>query len=266
MSSIEKYSDRIANYVYNDMSLLERKQFEEDLIRDNELAEEYKRQVHMVDYLKSRSALEEMTSATDLDEARRVVDDFYNSSGELSQESRPQPLKSKKVRRMLYPIIGVAAIFIGLLIYKISFLDPLNERLYNRNYKPLEASSFVYRGDQDQFDLMLKEGVSFYLQGSNRESNVLFKELFQGYPDNPEVSLYYGLSSLALEEYEEAIKLFELHIENNAKYTTEAKWYIGLCHVKLDNIAEARFYFEDLSQIGGYYGKKSLEILKKLDR
>lgn len=266
MSSIEKYSDRIADYIYNDMSLLERTQFEEDLVQDNELAEEYKRQVQMVDYLKSRSALEEMTSATDLEEARRVVDEFYNSSRELSQESRPQKLKSRKVRRVLYPIIGVAAIIIGLVIYKISFLEPLNERLYNRNYRPLEASSFVYRGEQDQFELLLKEGVSFYLQGSNLESNVLFKELFQGYPDYPEVSLYYGLSSMAIEEYEGAIKLFELHIENNVKYTTEAKWYLGLCHIKLDNFAKARFYFEDLSQIGGYYGKKSLEILKRIDR
>ncbi len=266
MSSIEKYSDRIANYVFNDMSLLERKQFEEDLLTDNELAEEYKRQVHMVDYLKSRSALEEMTSDPDMAEARRIVDEFYDSPEELNKESRPQPSKSIKVQRMLYPIIGVAAIFIGLVIYKISFLGPSNERLYNRHYKPLDASSFVYRGEQDQIDLKLREGLSFYLEGSYLESNVLFQELFQGYPNNPEAGLYFGLSRIALEEYEGAIRLLESHISNQTIYTTEAKWYLGLCHVKLDNNSEAELYFEDLSQIGGYYGKKSLEILKKLDR
>ncbi len=267
MSSIEKYSDRIADYLFNDMSLLERKQFEEDLLTDNELAEEYKRQDHMIDYLKSRSALEEMTSdSADMAEARRVVENFYNSEEGQGQDNRSLQSKGRKVSRLLYPLIGIAAIFAGFMIYKISFLDDFNERLYKRNYAPLESSNLVYRGEPKQFDLMLQEGLSLYLEGAYLESNSILMELIQEDPDNPQVGLYYALSRMALEDYEQAAKLFESHVSNQDQFVTEATWYLGLCYIKINSPEKARPYFEDLSKIGGFYGKKSSEILERLDR
>lgn len=264
MSSIEKYSDRIADYIYNDMGPKDRELFEIELLANQELREEYERQAGIIDYLISRSSLEEMISDPNLAEARRIADSYMDSSEMLTEEIEKGRPRFNVRRKVLYPVIGIAAALCAILLFRVSSSSNQNERIFSRYYNPLEASSFVYRGKQKQLDLLFKAGMSLYIEGAYLESTNSFEEIVSIDPDNIEANLYYGLSLVGEKRYKEAVEILEDYKERFNKYSIEATWYLGLCHLKLENSDQATSYFEELSEVGGYYGEKSQSILKRM--
>ena len=83
MAKLEEYSRKIADYIYDDMESGDRAVFEAELERNEELAEEYHRQVQVVNYLKARTKVDEYLHDPDMEEADRLVDEFFKDKDSI---------------------------------------------------------------------------------------------------------------------------------------------------------------------------------------
>jgi len=270
MSKTDRYSRRIANYLYKDLEGQERLAFEADLKHDPDLAFEFNRQSEMVDYFKSKTALDELEGSSDMDEAERLVKEFYAAKKLSQQDTDHQAVlntgikKGGQTRRIIYSLIAAAAVLMGILI--IGNQSPSNtcSRLYTSYYEPLNDVNFIGRGAQEVEFSEFQNALNQYLDGAYASSSRLLATIGAAYPGFAEAKLYYGLSLMGEEEYEASIKIFESFISEFEKYEAEAKWYLALSYLKLEKIPEAGELMTELAHQEGSLGKEAAKISKRL--
>ena len=260
MDSKNKYSERIAAYLFDDMTQEERVQFDNDLLIDEDLADEFEIQSNAISYIESRVILEDMKSDPYLSDAELLVDKYFESN----------KVKTKIItfnqNRRIYWVGAVAAVLVGL-ISAVSILiqDPIVS-LFTRYYSPIDEATISSRGDNGDLGTEISNAVQLYFNEDYIESTEIFKHLNGETPNNPIINLYIGLNSLALEEFEEAINQFEDYIDSYELFLPEVKWYLSLCYLKIGNAEKARILLNELENYPGKLGDDSKSLNKKLKR
>lgn len=287
MAKLEQYSRKIANYIFEDMEPEERVQFEAELESNEELAKEYRRQINAAKYLKTKAQVEEVVNDPDFAEAERQVEQFFrekdaaNDAGAAdttkasdaadaagaadSSNERPatRPSANRSLKRILYPLLAAAAIFTGIILVLQAPGDP-NERIFNRYYQPLADGRLISRGQTSGLSVTFEEALNLYFEEDYSQSASLFSELSQSDPNQPEYSLFEGLSVLGAGEYSKAATVFDSYLSRYDIYIPEAQWYLSLCYVKLEQPEKAKDLLNELSSLDGKYGVDSKKLLKKL--
>jgi len=270
MSKTDQYSRRIANYLYKDLEVQEKLAFEDDLKLDPDLAFEFNRQSEMVDYFKSKAVLNEMERSPDMDEAERLVREFYTSKDLQieAEDSRSDPNPGtenrKSLRRIIYPLIAAAAVLMGILIIRNESPASILSSLYSSYYEPLNDVNFTGRGAQDENVAEFQEALNQYLHGEYASSSRSLAKVGADYPDFAEAQLYFGLSLMGDAQYAASTKVFESFLTEFEKYEAEAKWYLALCYLKLERISEAGEIMSELANQEGRLGKDAAKISKRL--
>jgi hypothetical protein len=270
MSKTDQYSRRIANYLYKDLEGQEKLAFEADLKLDPDLAYEFNRQAEMVDYFKSKVVLDEMERSSDMDEAERLVKEFYASKDVQIKEEDPhadtKPVmeKRKTLRRIIYPLMAAAAVLVGVLIIRNESPALISSSLYSSYYAPLEDVNFTNRGTGTVEFVGFQDALNQYLNGAYASSSRLLAEVGAMYPDFAEAQLFYGLSLMGDAQYAASTKVFESFLSEFEKYEAEAKWYLALCYLKLERIPEAGDLMSELANQEGSLGKDAAKISKRL--
>lgn len=272
MSKIDQYSRRIANYLFDDMDQAERAAFEADLNIDPDLAFEFKRQSEMVEYLKTKAKLEEIENSPDMAEAERVVEAFFkekDSGGDEGADISEQTIISRKpkaIRRIIYPLLAAASIVLAVLLIRSIVQENLGSRLYASHYKPLDEVSFNDRGEGIDSYEIFRQGMEQYLDQDYSASTRTLSKLVAEHPDFAEAQLFLGLSLMGEEAYDSSAKVFKSLLENTNKYEPEAKWYLALCYLKLEDYSSTKSLVDELSNVGGEMGKNAQIISNRLGR
>lgn len=275
MSKVDTYSRRIANYIYNDMDALERVEFEKELLNDADLAQEFKIQSSAISYLKAKTVLEELRSSPDLEEADRIVNEYLDSRGDLKKSDQvvndPGPQKSSKhrltkVRKVLYPVLAAAAIISGVLIIHSLSGPDLNERLFNKYYEPLDDVNFTFRGENNATNVRFTNAISLYNDRDYVNASGILASLVVENPGFPESYIYLALSRIGEGQYSVAADLLRSYLDNFEKYQPEAKWYLGMCYLKMDRLPEAHELLSELTSLEGTYGRDSKVLEEKLKK
>lgn len=272
MSKTDQYSKRIANYLFNDMDSEETSAFEDELNVDPDFAIEFKRQSEMLDYLKTKSRLDEIEGSPDMAEAERVVAEFFKaeeaeSKGEAFGTEQPKSVPiSIYLRRVLFPIMAAAAVVSGILLFRNMGQLNMGDRLYSSYYKPLNEVSFTGRGEGVEVYEEFRMAIDQYLKEDFAKSTRMLSSLVAENPDFPEAQLYLGLSLMGVEEFPSSVEVFESYLANSTKYVYEAKWYLALCYLKVDDYQSAKTLIDELSGMEGALGRDAEKISKRLDR
>lgn len=275
MANPEQYSRKIAYYIYDDMEPGDRAQFEAELERNVELAEEYRRQLHVVQYLKARTQVSEYFDDPDMEEADRLVEEFYKEkeAAETTIESAPTTSskdapatssRSRSLKYILYPLTAAAAVVGAVLIINTFLPGNVNDRMYRKYYAPMEDASLISRGDGSDFSVDFNRALNQYLDGDYIQSGSEFSTLAVRDPQNAEAVLFRSLSLMGAEDYVESAKLWESFLSRFDTYQPEAKWYLSLCYLKLDQPDKAIPLLAEIASLEGKYGQDSQKLVKRL--
>ena len=262
-----KYSKRIANYLYNDMTDSERRAFDEDLLVNSELAEEYKFQEEVIRYLKAKTKLESLRSSPDLADAEKIANELLGSESEHCKQPNTKKalINRKSYRRILSPIIAAAAVLAVFFMTRNMVHSGLNDRLYSSYYEPFDVANFALRGAGTNEQDRLVEAIGLYQNEAYPQASELLSELILMNPESPEVPFFLALSNMGEGDFAQAAGLFNQFLRQFDKYRPEAQWYLSLCYLKLNEPGEAEQQLNQLTNTPGILGVNSQKMLKKLN-
>lgn len=179
--SEQEIQDKIDDFLLDNMSSEEKKEFELLREKDESVAAQYNLQKMIID---------EMRYQKDFD---RIV-------------SKPKIVMFSQ-KRIRLAIMSVAAIFIGVLLVNTIFVNKQMENLYTLNY---ESPSFdEFRGEQDALLEEFKSAISLLETNQIKEARSALLKLYdrqQDYPYYEAVRWYLSLTELKLHNRSKAKK------------------------------------------------------------
>jgi len=264
MNTTKKYSEIIANYLYDDMSQEEREKFENDLLVNEELAKEYQIQSAANRYIESRIVLEEMQSDPHLAEAEEFVEDYFDTELTATKSVTGRTRTGSSWKKNLYWMGAVAAVFIGIITtVSVLFSEP-SDTLFHKYYTAFDEATMSVRGNDSDLSNEISKGIGAYSSGDYEKSVQIFQQLSTGHPDNPVIKFYLGLNHMALKQYKTAIIQFEDYLNTYEVFIPEVKWYLGLCYLKSGDQENAILLLQDLEQYPGKFGEDAKTLKSKI--
>ncbi len=261
----EKRKYDIERYLNNEMSIGERLELEELLMNTPLLNE------HFVWNNKLNAFLRIETLRKQLDKIHtelyvpKQLKGHDNIGAKLSFKKVDIPVRKPKPQIIKIGKWVAAASIVILLafstIHITSNRKTVEDRLYAAYYEPFRnnTNSFFY-------STSLIEAKKQY---NNKEYGVawlLIDDLPNSVKIEAEKTLYAGLILMELERYTEAIDKFEsLQTDEKQKVIHSiSQWYLALCYLKTEKMADAIKLLEQIVEYKGYNHPKAKKIMKKL--
>jgi hypothetical protein len=250
---MDKNRHLISRYLEGELDPSEVTRFEEALIEDHELQDE-------LDLFRD---VDFALADTDLLELRAQLDELHE---ELTPQFEKRTRKSISKRVLNYAVAASIAVIISLGTYSLFFKKMSNNNIVSQFYKPYDVT-LVNRSANLVISDVLSQALYKYENAEYADAVELFKQVLIVNPKMTASNLYSGISYFELNEFENArsslIKVIE---HNNNLYIEQARWYLGLCYLMLDDKSNARQQFLELANKEGYYRDESQRILRKLNR
>lgn len=168
-------------------------------------------------------------------------------------------------KKFNWRIAASILLLIGLGSYFVFFNQSLsNNELYTKYFYPYE--NVIEPIVRDQMKLTKKgEVFSLYERGAYEKAIEGFNQLLsQNSFDVATLNFYKANAYLQLKEYEKAQPLFAKIVANkNKEWQAESLWYLGLISLKLNEVADAKKYFEELKN-QPFKNKEVNDLLDKL--
>lgn len=110
------------------------------------------------------------------------------------------------------------------------------------------------------------EAFRAYDQGDYERASLLFTNLINDDAANKDagVLMLLGNANLMIGKNAAARANFTDLLTNYDEYDTEAKWYLGLVHLRQGEEADARKYFEEVAATEGVFSERATRILKDI--
>jgi tetratricopeptide (TPR) repeat protein len=273
-------TERIENYLSNELSNTEREQFLKELENNVALQDELKLQQAVHQFIIGRTDIQEVGEDENLEQVSNKIEmaiDGLNASGAKNSEvrsfiseglkdlmdspekdSRPSVYNDNRTmnwigRNTFLWTIGAAAAAVLLIFLFIPGDDSTTgERLFNRYFNQLKPLSYAARGTS-QSDLAFFEGISAFKNGAYTDALTSLAKTDDESIYNAEALFYLPLTYMALNDFHKAVEMFDTYLSNYSKHEIEAKWYLALCYVKSGEFRKAIPYLNDVSEVESIY-------------
>ncbi|MBL7112747.1 MAG: hypothetical protein ISS19_12500 [Bacteroidales bacterium] len=258
------YKEIFDRYLDGRLSGEELKEFEKSLREDPELAGE------LDQYRKLHSTSEKLISGESADQqAKADIADYKQK--DIARDIDLQNFKrtlDQADRRRISPIWYAAAIALAgaITIAFILLLKGQTEmpEMFAKYYEPYHQSEKIIEITRSNDDLYFT--IQLFESGDYSRALVLFKQLADSSSFSSYSHFYAGLIYIHQEKWEMAIDAFIQVIEGgNSDILGDARWYLGLCYLRVENASAAREQFEFLSEAKNEYSKRARKILRHLD-
>lgn len=189
--------------------------------------------------------------------------------GEIRSSETPiKPLQSTTRKKFPFSISIAAMILVimGLSIHFI-FNQPENVSLFDQYYRPLDAPEDNFRSGENvqTVDERAKSASDAYDDLEYKKSIALYSELLKEYPDNSKYTLFLGLSYINDGKFDQAITLFNTHVDKNTPYDEDIEWYLALAHLRKGEIQTSKSMLLRISEDDkNYYSNTAKELVSKL--
>ena len=194
----------------------------------------------------------------------KIITKQLNELYKINKTKRSENIGTNIFRNYNQKNFVLLCVFIGflfILYFGIKHINNMNNfsgnDIFNKYYRPYKED--IYKGSE--FNISnIKENYAYgdYFKILENFNEISVKDSI--YID---VCFYKGLACIELNQIKSAIDNFTKIVLNaNNKYTHEARWYLALSYLKVDQIERAKDYFEDIIKIQRYKSKESKEILK----
>lgn len=259
-----EYSEYINDFISGTLPPDKMKEFQAKLAIDKELHEEYQILLRSREYIKARSMLEEIENDPYLEEAEELVrlhfDESEANPGDISCTIPDTTAKSvPSFRKIAFIIFPAAAVLAGVFIVFRFFLpiDPY-QLLYNHYYDPLK---------REVMELELVRGTSsrYFYPGMECYLNKDYECAIEHFSQIRESKYFLGLAYLGKEEPDQAMHYLEEFQKENPNHPG-VNWYLGLIHVSLQNLNQAKQYLNNLLIRENHYKPDAEKILHRIEK
>lgn len=237
-------------YVDNELLAHERIDFEYKLKKNEQLLKEVNLQENI------NNSIKELNLEATLNE---IYDEY--TSQEKQDISVTRTLNRKFKRWLVAASISVLLILGGGTTYLFQFRDISANRLYATYYTPFDYTD-SYILNSNSFNIAKQN----YMDGDYMNALILLKGISSSLNIEVERDFFIGLSLMEVGKYNNAIKYFEKIIssKNAFEYTSQIRWYMGLCYMKTGSNEKAINAFNTIVYNKDYNYKKAKKILRNL--
>lgn len=245
----EKIKVETHQYVDNELSPSQRVEFEHTLKKRLELSKEIYLQREV------NNSIENLILKEKLEEAYRN----YISAKEQRNTIRTFSI-SRKLKYWLVAASIAVLILGGGIAYYFQPNDSLENSLYAKYYAPYDYSGYMV--NSSSFSIAKQK----YMDGEYTNALLLLKDLPSSVTIEVERNLFIGLALMEVGKYSVAADYLEQVLNNQSKldYFPQARWYLGLCFLKIGDKEKAINTFRAIVDSNDYNYKKAKRILNKL--
>ncbi|HAG16979.1 MAG TPA: hypothetical protein DCG69_10755 [Bacteroidales bacterium] len=192
---------------------------------------------------------------------RGKLNEIYSKTQEVKKGGK----MIKMIKQNRFSAVAAMAAIV-LLIGAYWFLgntkESLNEKLYNTYYNQDEV--YVNTRSKVNLDIdVLQTGMSLLEKKDFNGALLEFNKL----PGSVTANYYAGVANMELKQHAVAVSKFDFVITNYLNlFYDQAKWYKGLCLVKLDRENEAISLFGEIANSESYFKEKAKEIVVDLKK
>lgn len=166
---------------------------------------------------------------------------LINTLKEIEKESNTIPVRSKRSRLIrLKQFTTIAACLMGIIFLGKFLSDPeyTNKDLYSQHF---EAYPNVYnptvRSNQSNLADIDSQIMNFYEKSEYQKSVDLYNSHYNFTEQENELNFYMAISYMKLNEISKAKEIL-ISIPKESKYFEKSKWYLSLCYLNENNLAE----------------------------
>ena len=207
---------------------------------------------------------EELTTIGSSDKYTNEVSDYIKQG----MESARMPLKlksdNKNKRKFIYRISAAAAVLIVALgFWSLFSLKPTSAELFAEYYKPYSIIDGQTRSGI-QADEKFVEIARLYKNEQYNDVGSKLEVLLKEGSSSPKILLIYGITLIEQDKYEKAISTFNVILKQSGEFSIEAKWYLALCYLKMNDKSNADKLLTELSKTPGLYKTMAENLLDEL--
>jgi len=259
-----EYKEIFDRYLDGRLSGEELNEFEKSLRDDPGLA------IELDQYKKLHLASEKLISGESADQQAKDDIEAYNRK-DISKDIDLQNFKKsldKADKRRISPLWYAAAIvLVGAVT--IAFVIMLKGQtampeMYAKYYEPYRQSEKIFEITRSNDDLHF--AVQLFESGDYSRAGLLFNQLADSLSFTDYSHFYSGLIYIHQEKWELAIEAFcQVIAGGESEILIDARWYLGLCYLRVENKSAAWEQFEFISETKNRYSKRARKILSHLD-
>ncbi len=238
-----KYTfEQIEEYLNDTLSSQEKRDFEQELENNPELAAEVDRH-------------REIHTLVDLYTKVRIKDKVKHI---YQSQSSTAAVPVFSIYRIAAAVVLVITAFSAYFYFYQTYSDA---SLVADNFE-VYPNRFTTMGQEDADPFM--QALSHYDKKEYVEALLKFQEVPQNSENYLAAQLYLGIAFFSLERFDEATVSFENVNETSSRYQEVGKWYLALCYLKVHRTDEAETLLKEVAGSGGYQSSKAQDILDRL--
>ncbi|MFK7770510.1 MAG: tetratricopeptide repeat protein [Saprospiraceae bacterium] len=251
MNLEEKYT-LIEKYLAEEMQGMELEKFEAQLQTDAELKEELNLHRQVTETLKGEK----------VHQLRSVLNDV-DKNWETPSKKEPAKVVNFNFRRILTIAAAFALLVIGYQWFTNSDLS--SEELYAANFETYPMLLNQRSAEENNASsVTYNNAITFYNKKDFTQAEAAFAKLLQDQPDNVSFQFYQANIFLSSQNAANAIPIFQKIIDdNNPLFEEQARWYLSLAYLQLDQKENAKVLLEKIQQ-GQFRAKEASNILDDL--
>jgi hypothetical protein len=200
-------------------------------------------------------------------EKRGIADKKMSAYKEAVDLAEKDFLKGKirVVKKNLPLQLAIAAtVVVALLITALIFLRQnklTHPDLFTKYYEPYVKSEEVFEITRSSDNFYY--AVKVFEAGDYARAALLFMQLSDSSELKVYATFYAGLNCIQMGKWEDAVtKLQEVVTSGETKINNVARWYLGLCFLRIDDSESARLQFEKLASEKNEFTARSKRILR----
>lgn len=171
------------------------------------------------------------------------------------------------IKRKLWIPLSVAATVIMVLAITIFFIVKhnrlTNNDLFTEYYVPYIGSENVFEIARSSGNLLF--AIKLFESGDYARASILFEQYTDSSDFKEYASLYTGLICMELGKWEDALVALHIAVQtNDNQMVSVARWYLGLCYLRMDDAESACMQFDVLASSKNQYTVRARRILRKI--
>ncbi len=248
---MENFYEKIELYLEGEMTKAEMQAFEEQLHSNPALQEE------VAMHRKVRSSL-----------ATQFQNEVANEATEKTLQSLGEKFFSREKKKestvvVMFRKYGTAAIVVAAMLVLILWVPRLISppSLYEQ-YAHHPIAEFTQKGNTSQ-GLLLQQAEKAFNQENFENALNSLNQILAETPDDIRLQFYKGICQLEINQNLSAVATFQTIATGTSLFNTEAKWYLALIYLKMEDWGKCKRSLEMIPIDSGRYGdaRKLLENL-----
>lgn len=249
----DNYQDWIDPYLEGSLTETQKQEFLQACAQDETLAKSLQQRQQMAYFLQAKAQEPERIAQIQL------LQEQYFPVEEAQPKNQIIPMFS---RRTIWRMAAVAAGLAIMLLVGLRWWNHTPPRLYAHHATHYPIALVPKGGNSKKVDIQRLEDA--FIQNKWAIALPLLQEYQQAYPQDPQGTLYLGITHLELDQLELARQQFRALAQGKSTFRSEAQWYLALSYLKEGDLESTKDWLAQIEESAQRY-QQAQELYEAID-